>query len=147
MAENNIIELIKSALEKSGADGWAITDTLTEGWEFYFIRHRLDQNRAKNVEHINVKVFKKSEDGSFLGNASDEIAPSATESEIKKTIDSLVMKAGYIKNPYYKLNPAEISGQPDGTGINAADISADFINAMNDLPESSDADINSYEIF
>ena len=86
LADNNIIELIKSVLEKSGADGWRITDTLTEGWEFYFIRHDLDQNRAKNVEHINVKVFKKSEDGAFLGDASDEIAPSATENEIKKIL-------------------------------------------------------------
>ena len=95
----NIIELIKSTLESSGADAWMITDTLTEGWEFYFIRHRLDQNRAKNVEHIEVKVFKKSEDGAFLGDASDEIAPSADESGIKKTIDALVLKAAYVKNP------------------------------------------------
>ena len=142
-----MIELIKAALNNSGADAWMITDTLTEGWEFYFIRHSLDQNRAKNVEHINVKVFKKSEDGQFLGDASDEIAPSATEDEIKKTIDSLVLKAGYIKNPVYKLNPPESSGQPDGSGFNTADISADFINAMNELPESADADSNSYEIF
>ena len=147
LADNNIIELIKSVLEKSGADGWRITDTLTEGWEFYFIRHDLDQNRAKNVEHINVKVFKKSEDGAFLGDASDEIAPSATENEIKKTVDSLVMKAGYIKNPFYKLNPPEKSAQPEGADFNAAGISVDFLNAMNELPESSDADINSYEIF
>lgn len=147
MADTNIIELIRTALDNSGADGWMITDTLTEGWEFYFIRHDLDQNRAKNVEHINVKVFKKSEDGSFLGDASDEIAPTAAESEIKKTIDSLVMKAGYVKNPFYKLNPPETSGDPIGADFNTADISADFINAMNELPESADADINSYEIF
>ena len=143
----NIIEQIKSALECSGADGWMITDTVTEGWEFYFIRHRLDQNRAKNVEHIEVKVFKKSEDGEFLGDASDEIAPSADESGIKKTIDALVLKAAYVKNPFYKLNPPEKSEVPDEADFNVADISADFITAMNELPESAEADINSYEIF
>ena len=50
-------------LKASKADAWEIIDTKTEGWEFYFIRHRLDQNRAKNVEHITLKVYKNSEDG------------------------------------------------------------------------------------
>ncbi len=55
---DRIIEMLKS----SGADAWSVTDTVTEGWEFYFIRHRLDQKRVRDVEHIKSEVFKKSED-------------------------------------------------------------------------------------
>ena len=65
------IEILKSC----GADAWEITDTKTRGWEFYFIGRRLDQNRAKNVEHINLKVYKLSEDGKSLGIASAEVSP------------------------------------------------------------------------
>ncbi len=71
---DKIIELLKS----SEADAYAVTDTVTEGWEFYFIRHRLDQNRVRDVEHIKVEVFKKSYDGNVLGSASEEISPTAT---------------------------------------------------------------------
>ena len=46
------IDMIKELLEKSGAFAWRITDTVTKGWEFYFIRHSLDQNRSKDIENI-----------------------------------------------------------------------------------------------
>ena len=49
---NTIISLLRS----SGVHAWEVADTKTRGWEFYFIRHELDQNRAKEVEHINVRV-------------------------------------------------------------------------------------------
>ena len=41
--QDYLIDLVKNA----GADAWEITDVVNEGWEFYFIRHKLDQNRAK----------------------------------------------------------------------------------------------------
>ena len=46
--ENFILDLLRS----SGADGWTVSDERRIGWEFYFIRHALDQNRARAAEHI-----------------------------------------------------------------------------------------------
>ena len=46
-----MIEMLISLLKASGADAWEITDTLTDGREYYFIRHELDQFRVKKVEH------------------------------------------------------------------------------------------------
>ena len=75
-----IIELLKN----SKADAWEVTDKVIEAWEFYFIKHELDQNRVRDVEHIDVKVYRKLEDGKYLGSASEEISPTATEEEAKK---------------------------------------------------------------
>ncbi len=59
MKTDEIVKLLK----ESGAFGWRITDTVTKGWEFYFIRHSLDQNRSKDIENIQITVFVLSEDG------------------------------------------------------------------------------------
>ena len=62
MADRHLEQLL-GILRTSGADAWEVADINEWGWEFYFIGHRLDQNRAKDVEHINLKVYKLSEDG------------------------------------------------------------------------------------
>ena len=68
--ENYVIDLLRS----SGADAWTVADECRTGWEFYFIRHRLDQNRARDTEHITLTVYKRFGEGEqqFLGSASAE---------------------------------------------------------------------------
>ena len=73
-----MLEQIVSLLKESGVHAWELSDVQTRGWEFYFIRHALDQNRAKNVEHIQIKVYQLIEDGKFMGSASAELPPTAT---------------------------------------------------------------------
>lgn len=138
---DKIIELLKN----SGADAWEVTDTCTEGWEFYFIGHRLDQNRVRDVEHIEVIVHRKLDDGKFLGSASQEIAPTATEAEAKKIIDDLYERASYVKNPYYELNKKPVKGVDEN--FDPQQMAKDYIEAMQQIPETSCEDINSYEIF
>ena len=91
-------------LNASGADAWEIVDTKTKGWEFYFIRHRLDQNRAKNVEHITLKVYKNSADGTSMGMASARVSATEAEENLKKIIQDLVFQASLVKNRPYALN-------------------------------------------
>ncbi len=144
MKLEKIIELVKA----SGADAWEITDTAEEGWEFYFIRRRLDQNRAKLVEHIRVTVYKKSEDGKFLGSAGGEIAPTADEEEARRVIDGLLRNAAYVRNPFYTLNgPWEGMAQDTDGKADPAAIARDFIEAMQSVPETESEDINSWELF
>ena len=138
---DKIIELLKA----SGADDWAVTDTVTEGWEFYFIKHQLDQNRVRDVEHINVEVYKKIGDGQFLGKASEEIAPTASVEEAKKTIDQLCERATFAPNPYYELNKEKV--QVESKSYDPQQMAKDFIEALQQVPETSGEDINSYEIF
>ena len=142
--ENFILDLLK----KSGADGWAVRDEVRTGWEFYFIRHRLDQNRVRDTEHITLTVYKafEEEGKKFLGSASAELAPTATEAEAEKLIRSLLFEAGLIRNPAYALNPP--CGEP--AAMQQPDVKAiagDFLRAMRSVEEDESADINSYEIF
>ena len=138
---DKIIELLKA----QGADAWEVSDKCTSAWEFYFIKHELDQNRVRDVEHINVTVYRKLEDGKFLGSASQEISPTASEEEAGKIIADLYERAKYVKNPYYELNKKKVEG--GGEKFDPAQMARDFIEAMQQIPETSGEDINSYEIF
>ena len=140
---NTVIELLKS----SGATAWEVTDTKRRGWEFYYIRHRLDQNRATQVESISVKVYMAFGDGKFLGSASAEIPPTATRAEAERTIAELCARAVYVQNPAYALR------RPDGKAPDAlseVDVAANaraYLETMSRLPETATEDINSYEMF
>lgn len=142
-----MLEKIKSILEASGVYGWEINDVKKNGWEFYFIRHELDQHRVKNVEHINVKVYQMTEDGQSIGFASQEIAPTATQQEIEKTVSDLAYRATLVENRPFTLTPSSEEKAAEGKASDIADISADFIRAVSELPETEGEDINSYEIF
>ena len=140
-------ELLTTILKESGATAWEITDTVTHAREFYFIRHRLDQHRTRNVEHIQVKVYRAFEGGQFLGSASEEIHPTATAEEARAQIAGLVQKASYVRNPAYTLN------RPDGrpalplTRTDTAATARAFMETMKALPETETEFVNSYEIF
>ena len=137
------IEILKSC----GADAWEIQDTKTRGWEFYFIGHRLDQNRAKDVEHINLKVYKLSEDGQSLGIASAEVSPTDNEETITKTAANLVYQASLVKNKPYRLNQPEQAKPQDVEQKPLDEEAKNFINTMLGIEETGTEYLNSFEIF
>ena len=141
-----MLEQIVSLLKESGVHAWELSDVQNRGWEFYFIRHALDQNRAKNVEHIQIKVYQLIEDGKFMGSASAELPPTATLEEAKKLISDLAYRATLVKNRPYPLNPPR-AGEPMTDESDTAAIAEDFIRTMRALPETENEDVNSYEIF
>lgn len=140
-------ERIIEKLEALGCDAWEITETKTRGWEFYFIRHDLDQNRAVNLHEIRVSVYRKYENGTLLGKASGGICPTATDAEIDKALADLAERAILVRNPVYELNDRPIDAEEQTAQVDLAAISGDFMRAMREVPESAEADINSYEIF
>lgn len=141
MMIENVIELLK----KSEAEAWEITDTHTKGLEFYFIRHELDQNRAKKTEHLNVTVYVRMNDDSY-GIASGEIYPTYTEKEIEEAIASLCVNAKYAENKVYRLNERKEVSVIDNT-CNLYENASAFMNALNSVHETDTEFINSYEIF
>ena len=146
MADRHLEQLL-SILKSSGADAWEVTDTNEWGWEFYFIRHRLDQHRTKAVDSFSVKVYKKLEDGQFLGSASAQIAPDASEEEMRKTVDGLCRDASYVRNPFYTLNKPAEAETAETVRMDMKAVCADFLRTMQSLPETETEDLNSYEIF
>ena len=142
-----MIRKIAEIVAKSGADAWEITDIKTTGWEFYFIGHRLDQNRAKDIENITLKVYKKSENGETIGMASAVIAPTESGEAVRRIAEDLVFKASLVQNKPFSLNrPAAYEeARPEITPL--ADDAAAFLHTMRSLDETETEDLNSYEIF
>ena len=146
MADRHLEQLL-SILKSSGADAWEVADINERGWEFYFIRHRLDQHRTKAVDSFSVKVYKKLEDGRFLGSASAQIAPDASEEEMRKTVEGLCRDASYVRNPFYTLNKPAEAETAETAPLDMKAVCGDFLRAMRSLPETETEDLNSYEIF
>ena len=142
MTVKQLIELIESIKPS----GWEISDKETEGWEFYLIRGKLDQNRAKNVRHTNVKLYVHSEDGKFLGSASGEIPPTANRDEVLRLLENLRLSASFVKNPVYTLvQPAELASMPPCPTPD--EMAQEFLETMRDIPQTATEDINIAEIF
>ena len=146
MADKNLEQLLR-ILKASGADAWEVADINEWGWEFYFIRHRLDQHRTKAVDSFSVKVYKKLEDGRFLGSASAQIAPDASEEEMRRTVEGLCRDASYVKNPFYTLNKPAEAQTAETAPMDMKAVCNDFLRAMRSVPETETEDLNSYEIF
>ena len=98
-----MLDQIIRLLGESEADAWEVTETRTEGWDLYFIRHDLDQNRIRNTVHTTVRLFRCSGDRSMIGSASEELPPTASEEEAREFIRCLCERASYVRNPYYEL--------------------------------------------
>lgn len=137
------IEILKNC----GADAWEVIRTEKKGWEFYFIGHRLDQHRAKNVENITLKVYKLSEDGQSLGFASAKVAPTESAETLKKTASDLVYQAGLVKNKPYKLNTPKPFEPLNAELRPLAEEAESFIRTMNSISETETEYLNSFEIF
>lgn len=141
------MDRIINVLNHSGADAWEITDVRTHGWEFYFIKHRLDQNRSKDIEHTTLKVYKKSEDGMFLGSASAEVPPTASDEDLRKTVEDLVYQASLVRNKTYSLCPVRSFSRINAETVSLEDDAEAYIRAMNSVAETETEELNSFEIF
>ena len=149
MAEmkNAALDTLLNVLKTSGADAWEVTDKTEKGWEFYFIRHALDQHRAKDIRSFGVKVYKKFDD--CLGSARAEVPADASEKEMRGIVEGLCKDASYVRNPAYTLNKPAAGGAPaaEAEKIDLEAISGDFIRTLASVPETATEDLNSYEIF
>lgn len=140
---DKLIEILRA----SGADAWEVADVHRIGWEFYFIRHSLDQNRFTDTEEYTVKVFRKINDGKFLGSAEAHISTTASEEEIRRIVEGLCQDAQYVLNPAYTLNKPACQAPAPEKPVDVKAISRDFLHTLASLPETATEDLNSYEIF
>jgi PmbA protein len=142
-----MLDTIKKKLAALDCDAWELTETKKRGWEFYFIRHKLDQNRAVEVKSVKVKLYKSLEGGKLIGSASGEIPPTASEAEIDERLASILYQATLVKNPYYTITDKPIDIPEKKASVDVEKTAEDFIRAMRSVEETAGEDINSYEIF
>ena len=123
-----MLNRIEEKLKALGCTVWALNEQTVKAWEFYFIRHALDQNRVTEVRTFGVTLYRPLEDG-FLGSASGEISPTASEAEIEKSLSDIYFQASLVKNPAYKLNDKPVPS-PELKKVDTASIAKDFISAV-----------------
>ena len=140
-----MLKYIEAQIKALGCRVWELREESTRAWEFYFIRHALDQNRVSELSTIFVTLYRPLEDG-MLGSASGEIFPTASEAEIQKTLSDIYFQASLVKNPSYTLNDKPLVS-PALQEVDIAAIAKDFITAMSQVQETETEYINSYEIF
>jgi len=141
------LELLKKLLAEASPAAWEIVDEKIRGWEFYFIRHKLDQARSKEVENLLLKLYMAPESKETIGMASCLILPTESEVEVRQKIEDLKKRALLVQNPYYTLRSDDGIPKEDLKMVAVDAISDTFIRTMTDLEETETEDINSYEIF
>ena len=77
-----MFEQTKRILKEIGCDTYELTEVKKTVWEFYFIRHKLDQNRMVETRELNATLYRSMDDGKLLGSASGSISPTADDAEI-----------------------------------------------------------------
>ena len=144
-----MLDRIIRILKTSSVDAWELTETVTEAWEFYFVRHTLDQNRVRNLREYTLKVYRRSGDGKFLGAAAGEIPPTASNEEIRHSVNQLLLSAGLVQNPAYTLRKADPSDPlpPADSSPRPEELSGAFLQALKQVPETDTEDLNSVELF
>ena len=143
-----MLEQVLDILKNVGVYAWEITEKRAEGWEFYFIRHALDQNRAKRIYSLMIKVYQKIGEDK-IGSAGAELPPTASLEEAKKLVENLAYQATLAPNRLYTLRkPGEAhAAHRDEGRVDVPAIAGDFLRTLKNLPETETEDINSYEIF
>lgn len=138
--------IVKEKLHNLGCNIYELTERTTTAWEFYFIRHKLDQNRSSRVKSFEVKVYVPLEDGKMLGSASGSINPTASDSELDSVLKNLVYQASLVKNPAYTLTDRPVPAV-EQTKVDVDAIAETFITSMQAVHETETERVNSYEIF
>ena len=140
-----MFEQVKSILAEIGCTMYELTEVKTTAWEFYFIRHKLDQNRTVETLTLEAKLFRTLDDGK-LGSASGSISPTLSPEELRKALENLYYQASFVRNPAYALNDQPLPAT-ESQPVNVAAIAGSFLGAMQNVPETATERINSYEIF
>jgi len=145
---------IKNILSNfKGIDGWRINESSTQSSELFFVKKELDMNRAKDVHHFLITVYKDfEEDGvKYKGSSTTNIHPTMSDEEIKKAIEDAAFAASLVKNKYYPLVEATNIKQPSVKNkLEEAPISEwvpKVIEAIYNSDNYEDGCINSVELF
>ncbi|XFA98769.1 metallopeptidase TldD-related protein [Candidatus Izemoplasma sp. B36] len=98
----NIINLLKN---KKNLDEYRIISIHEHSTELFFIKEELQMNRAKDVDKINLTVYKNFEidNNKFKGSSTVRINPTDSLDEIDQKINKAALAASFVKNAYYPL--------------------------------------------
>ena len=100
-----MVSKIVEILHEMNIVDYNIYDEHRKAFEMYFVKHRLDMTRDKEVREIRLRVYRNFEENGteYLGNSDVYLYPGMDGDEIRELIESAWESALYVKNPYYRL--------------------------------------------
>ena len=149
-----MINTIKNIITNNkNIDGYKITEEKIQSNELFLVKKSIDMDRAKDVHHFKIVIYKDVEEDSikYRGAATINIYPTMSEREIEFAINEAVFAAEFAKNPYYPLvKNSDLYKKNNESNFSSEDL-PHWINEItkavykNDIYE--DGGINSCEIF
>ncbi|MDY6072544.1 MAG: metallopeptidase TldD-related protein [Eubacteriales bacterium] len=101
-----MLNKIKTILNsKKDISAWIISESKSSSAELFFVKDRLDMNRATDVHEyaLNIFVDFTEENVKYRGDASVLISPSDSDTELEQKIERAAFSAGFVKNKWYPL--------------------------------------------
>ncbi len=125
-------------------DEFSVQFRTTDSAEWFYIRHKLDQTRRKEVKYGNVKVY-VDHDGK-RGNGEFTAYPSHTKEDLQRLIQDTVSAAGLIANLPYVL-PEKADAQLTTTSPDLIALGKQIIDFSFEMEAKFKGEINSFEVF
>ena len=147
---NRLVKLIEKEIND---EKYLINYEKINSKELFFIKDKLDMNRAKTVEHCTITLYKEITEGKnkYLGSAELKISPGMSDEEIVEGIKTTIYSATLVKNPSYKLvKPTEKKAPQIKSNIsyeNGAETIKKVIDLVYRIEKENTAKVNSMEIF
>lgn len=100
-----LLEIKKLLENNTKISAWVINENISSSSELFFIKNKLDMNRACDTKeyHISIYVDFKENDILYKGDSIVVISASDSIEEIQTKIDDAVFYAGFVKNKWYDL--------------------------------------------
>ncbi len=151
-----MIEKIRKILTQYSSEisDWKMNSIKKQGRELFFIGESLDMIRAKDVEKIQLTIYKdfKIDSKPYRGSAITTIHPTMSSEEIDQTIRQTLYAAGFVKNePYPMLSHVVCVNYPTHQMTSSPDLSESLPPLVKEIYESAkdipQVRINSLEFF
>lgn len=101
-----MLNRIKAILNsKKNISAWIISESKSSSAELFFVKDRLDMNRATDVHEYALKLFVDftEENIKYRGDASVLISPADSDTELEQKIERAAFSASFVKNKWYPL--------------------------------------------
>lgn len=140
-------------LKKAGVNTYIVCKRNITGVELFFVKKNLDMRRMKEVEKVEITVYKdmESENGKTRGGSSILVNPGMTDEEILKKIESARFSVEFSQNPFYELPSKTVSdevvSESDLMNYEMSEIAAKFTDAFFSEDNDQKAFANSFELF
>ncbi|PIE98778.1 MAG: modulator protein [Treponema sp.] len=147
--KDKIISLIQ---KEKNISGYRLITSKTKSAEMFFIKEKLDMNRAKDVLHASLTVYRDFEENGkkYRGSSTVKISPTMSETEISEKIADAVFAAQFVKNEWYPLaKPTTEKAFKVKSSFDTDDLNSEAVKVKNAIYKNrkTKAKLNSAEIF